>query len=119
MRRKQTGALPFTILSCDNIPANGAAVKTLLGQYVERVNPALADYVRDYIMCPSTMVDRIVPATTDEDRRLVTIEIGATDASPVFAEEYLSWVIEDNFPAGRPPFCTTGVRSFVMSNHSS
>ena len=110
LRRKQTGALPFTILSCDNIPANGAAVKTLLGQYIERVNPALANYVRDYVMCPSTMVDRIVPATTDEDRRLVAIEIGATDASPVFAEDYLSWVIEDNFPAGRPPFCTTGVQ---------
>ncbi len=109
LRRKQTDTMPFTILSCDNIPANGTAVRSLLVQYVDQFIPALADYVRDYVRCPSTMVDRIVPATTDEDRRLTTHEIGAVDAWPVFAEDHLSWVIEDNFSAGRPPFCTPGL----------
>ncbi len=56
------------------------------------------------------MVDRIAPATTDDDRRLLTDLTGIVDAWPVASEAYLQWVREDAFPAGRPPLEQVGVQ---------
>ena len=58
--------------------------------------------------CPSTTVDRIVPATTDEDRERIAARLGARDAWPVVAEPYWQWVIEDHFPTGRPAWEEAG-----------
>ena len=108
-RRKLAGVQAFTVLCCDNLLENGATFKKLLLQFVEKSHPELVDFVRDQVACPSTMVDRIVPATTESDRADVSRQIGVSDAWPVVTEPFLSWIIEDKFPAGRPNLGTPGI----------
>jgi fructuronate reductase len=107
-RRRQKGVPPFTVLCCDNLPSNGNTVHRVLARMAELMDPALGDHVRDHVACPSTMVDRIVPATTDADRARVTTALGVEDSWPVMAEPFIQWVIEDDFPQGRPRWETAG-----------
>ena len=107
-RRRQAGVPPFTVLSCDNLPANGRTVKGVLTRFAELVDLDLGRHVRDEVACPSTMVDRIVPATTDADCDLVSHALGMTDAWPVVTEPFSQWVIEDEFPQGRPDWAAAG-----------
>lgn len=107
-RRRAAGLPPFTVLCCDNLPSNGHTVHRLLTEYATLVSPDLAAYVRSEIACPDTMVDRIVPATTAEDRTRIAAALGLTDAWPVVTEPFTQWVIEDRFPAGRPAWETAG-----------
>ncbi len=106
--RRAAGTPPFTVVSCDNLPANGKTLKRVLTRYAELLDPALGRHVADEVAFPSTMVDRIVPATTDADRAMVAEALGLTDAWPVMGEPFAQWVIEDHFPAGRPRFELSG-----------
>ncbi len=108
--RRAAGVAPFTILSCDNLPRNGHLTHQLLTQFAEARDPTLARYVAEEVACPSTMVDRIVPATTDADRALVAARLGAEDHWPVMAEPFFQWVIEDRFPTGRPDWESAGAQ---------
>jgi fructuronate reductase len=99
---------PFTILSCDNLPSNGATLHRLLVQFAALRDADLARHVES-VSCPSSMVDRIVPATTDADRVRVSQTLGAEDAWPVMTEPFRQWVIEDNFSSGRPDWEKFGV----------
>jgi fructuronate reductase len=107
--RRAAGTRPFTVLCCDNLPANGETVRRLLLQFAELKGGDFADYVRNDVAFPSTMVDRIVPATTDADRARVSEELGVEDAWPVMTEPFMQWVVEDNFTAGRPDWEKFGV----------
>jgi fructuronate reductase len=109
-RRKAAGLAPFTVLSCDNLPANGATTARILNRFAALRSPELGRWVAGEVAYPSTMVDRIVPATTDADRAAVTKALGLTDAWPVVTEPFTQWVIEDIFPAGRPDFAAAGVQ---------
>ncbi len=109
-RRREKGLPAFTVLSCDNLPANGRTAKRILHQFAYERDAGLAAYVEAELACPSTMVDRIVPATTDDDRTGVAAALGVTDAWPVVAEPFCQWVIEDRFPAGRPHWDRHGVQ---------
>ena len=100
--RRNAGTPPFTVLSCDNLPDNGHVTAGILRQFADLRDPALGQWIADNVACPSSMVDRIVPATTDEDRETVAKALGVTDAWPVMTEPFSQWVIEDHFPAGRP-----------------
>ena len=101
-RRRAEALPPFTILSCDNLAANGHTLHRVLTEFARRLDPALGSFVENEVACPSTMVDRIVPATTGADRDRVAAALGMDDAWPVIAEPFLQWVIEDRFPQGRP-----------------
>jgi fructuronate reductase len=101
-RRRAAGVPPFTVLCCDNLPANGKTVKKVLVGYALLRDPELAMHITRDVACPSTMVDRIVPATTDVDRGHVAACLGVTDAWPIMTEPFTQWVIEDDFPLGRP-----------------
>lgn len=107
-RRREAGAVPLTLVSCDNLPSNGRVLHSLLCQYAEKTDAGLAAYIRANVSCPCSMVDRIVPATTDEDRAAISAKLGVTDAWPVLAEPYFRWVIEDRFPHGRPKLELSG-----------
>lgn len=107
-RRRQLGLLPFTVLCCDNLPANGRTLHGLLSRYTELVSPDLGNFVRNEILCPDTMVDRIVPATTDQDRQHLSDTIGINDLWPVIAEPFTQWVIEDRFSGARPAWEQAG-----------
>jgi fructuronate reductase len=107
--RRGAGHAPFTLLSCDNLPANGKTLHRALTQFAELMDPEFGRFVADQVACPSTMVDRIVPATTDDDRRSVSAALGVEDAWPVMAEPFAQWVVEDQFTSGRPSWERSGV----------
>jgi fructuronate reductase len=109
-RRRRQGVAPFAVLSCDNLPSNGATAARIVTRFAELLSPELATYVHRHVAFPSTMVDRIVPATTDADRQTVAQLLGVEDAWPVMTEPFCQWVIEDNFPAGRPPLDMVGAQ---------
>lgn len=100
--RKARGLAPFTVLCCDNLPANGRTVAKVVTRLAELRSPALGAYVAEHIAFPATMVDRIVPATTDADRARIAAATGLEDRWPVVTEAFTDWVIEDHFPQGRP-----------------
>ncbi len=101
-RRRAVGVAPFTVLTCDNLPSNGRVAKRILDRFAALRDPDLGAYVAGELACPSTMVDRITPATTDEDRQRISSALGVVDAWPVVTEPFSQWVLEDHFPAGRP-----------------
>lgn len=107
--RYKAGFPPFTVLSCDNLPANGETTSRVIQNYAKLYNPILADYIENNVAFPSTMVDRIVPATTAEDRGLARSVTGLDDGWPVMTEPFTQWVIEDRFTSGRPAFEDAGV----------
>lgn len=108
-RRRTGGTAPFTLLSCDNLPANGETLKRVATRFAELRDPGLARFIREEVAFPSTMVDRIVPATTDADRATVTEAMGLVDAWPIMTEPFTQWVVEDRFPTGRPAWESVGV----------
>jgi fructuronate reductase len=109
-RRWREGTAPFAVMSCDNLPSNGKTVGAIVTRFAELRSRELADYIRHNVTFPSTMVDRIVPSTTDTDRQQVREIIGLEDAWPIVTEPFTQWVIEDNFPQGRPPFHEVGAQ---------
>jgi fructuronate reductase len=100
--RRAVGIPPFTVLTCDNLPANGHTVRRVVARHASLRDPDLGAFVAGEVAFPSTMVDRIVPATTDADRQSVSHRLGLTDAWPVVTEPFTQWVIEDRFTQGRP-----------------
>jgi len=106
--RSAAGVAPFTVLCCDNLPTNGETTARVVAGFAALRSPDLADYIQTEVAFPSTMVDRIVPATTESDREFVFGATGLWDAWPVVTEPFTQWVIEDRFPSGRPPFEAVG-----------
>lgn len=107
--RRKAGLQPFTILCCDNLPANGRTVKRVIDRFAHLLDKDFGHWVAGEVACPASMVDRIVPATTDEDRARISAALGQEDHWPVVTEPFLQWVVEDVFPAGRPDFALSGV----------
>ncbi len=108
-RRSASGqSAPLTLLSCDNIPANGLILERVVLGVAEQRSPALARWIGDNVSFPSSMVDRIVPAVTDDDRARVAAAIGMTDFACVTGEPFRQWVIEDRFAGPRPPWDLAG-----------
>lgn len=98
----------LTLLSCDNLAENGKHLARLLESYLEHRDTALADWFRSHCTSPSTMVDRIVPATTPTDRDTVAEAIGLRDEAAVITEPFRQWVIEDHFAGARPQWESAG-----------
>ena len=98
----------LTILSCDNLAENGRQLKRLLGEYLQRECPSALDWFERECRCPSSMVDRIVPATTDRDRARLAAQLGMRDAAAVVTEPFSQWVIEDNFAGPVPDWKSAG-----------
>jgi mannitol 2-dehydrogenase len=108
-RRRRDGSGAVTILSCDNLPSNGdAARRTLLGA-ADGVGVGLAAWIETHCSFPNSMVDRITPVTSDEDRAALAARDGIVDRWPVVAEPFRQWVLEDAFVAGRPGWERVGV----------
>lgn len=108
-RRQAAGLAPFALISCDNLADNGGLLRKGLMAFAQRRAPQLVDHIGREVACLSSMVDRIVPATSDSDRALVAERLGLSDAWPVISEPAFAWVITDRFPAGRPPLAPSGV----------
>lgn len=107
--RRDAGIEPFTVLSCDNLPGNGNLTRQTVLGLARLGDPELADWIAASVAFPNSMVDRIVPATTDRERRLVEDHFGIIDDLPVVCEPFRQWVVEDHFPSGRPHLEKVGV----------
>lgn len=108
-QRSAAGLPPFTILSCDNIPHNGAVTRQSLLGLAEVTAPHAVDWIADRVQTPNGMVDCITPAAGERERELVEREFGLFDRSPVICEPFRQWVLEDRFSNGRPPLEQVGV----------
>lgn len=108
--RKAAGLQPFTVLSCDNLPHNGDLTRLAVLALAERISPALARWIDTEGAFPSSMVDRIVPATSPADVEALTQITGWQDKAMVKTEPFSQWVIEDQFCNDRPKLDTVGVQ---------
>ena len=109
-RRKAAGLGALTLLSCDNLAQNGKQLERLLLAFLERSNPELAAWCAANCTFPSSMVDRIVPATTGKDLDLLAERLGVRDEGAVFTEAFSQWVIEDVFAGARPKWENAGAQ---------
>lgn len=100
--RRMRRVPPFTVLCCDNLPSNGALLRSGVLDFAEQVDATLANWIDANVAFPSTMVDRITPAPTDKSRSEASTLIGCEDHAAVETEAFSQWVIEDRFPTGRP-----------------
>lgn len=100
--RRAAGLRPFTVLVCDNLAQNGVTVRGIVVRFAELIDPDLSRFIAGNVAFPCTMVDRITPATREEDRAAIAQGFGIADAWPVVCEPFHQWVIEDHFPLGRP-----------------
>lgn len=101
-QRRAAGLPPFTPLSCDNLPGNGQVLRRLVIEFAARHDPGLADWIAARVPFPSTMVDRITPASTETTLADAARLTGHDDRLAVETEPFSQWVIEDDFADGRP-----------------
>lgn len=101
-RRMAAGLPGLTLLSCDNLAENGQQLDRLMREWLAAKNPALVEWFAANCTCPQTMIDRIVPATTSEDRAAMQATLGMRDEGAVLTESFSQWVIEDRFAGPRP-----------------
>jgi mannitol-1-phosphate/altronate dehydrogenase len=109
-RRRERGIPPFSVLSCDNMQDNGAAARTSIVSFADLRDEKLARWIERNVAFPSSMVDRITPATTDADRAFVAHTFAIDDRWPVVTEPFTQWIVQDTFCHGRPPFEEVGVQ---------
>jgi fructuronate reductase len=102
---------PLTVISCDNLPSNGSVLGRLVRDFVERapdMDPSVAPWLSANVSFPSTVVDRIVPATTQQDIARATSLVGLRDEATVVAEPYSSWIIQNRIVSDRPAWERAG-----------
>jgi mannitol 2-dehydrogenase len=110
VRRRSRGIEPFTVMSCDNIQGNGHMAQEVFTAFARLRDPELGEWVEGNVLFPNSMVDRITPVTTDEDRAAISDRFSVEDAWPVVCEPFTQWALEDKFSLGRPPFESVGVQ---------
>ncbi|HQS70629.1 MAG: mannitol dehydrogenase [Novosphingobium sp. 28-62-57] len=111
LRRRAAGLPGLTLMPCDNLADNGAKLRALMLQYLARHEPDLVPWFTAHCTCPSTMIDRIVPATTEDDRTMVASALGGLqDEACVVTEPFSQWVIEDHFAGPRPRWEAVGAQ---------
>ena len=108
--RRQAGIPPFTVMSCDNVPHNGVVARKAVAGLARLADPQLGEWIEANVAFPNAMVDRITPATGERERNILADQFAIEDGWPVFCEDFSQWVLEDNFPAGRPALEGVGVQ---------
>jgi fructuronate reductase/mannitol 2-dehydrogenase len=108
--RREAGVAPFTVMSCDNAAENGRAARAAVCGFARERDDELADWIERYVAFPSSMVDRITPATSPRDREEIVERLGVDDGWPVITEPFSQWIIEDRFCNDRPPLDAVGVQ---------
>ncbi|WP_306030234.1 mannitol dehydrogenase family protein [Stappia sp. MMSF_3263] len=107
--RHAVGAAPFTVMSCDNLPENGHVTRATMLGLARLIDADLAQWIGANVAFPNSMVDCITPATSDRERQLLRERFRLDDTAPVVCEPFRQWVMEDDFPAGRPRLEEVGV----------
>jgi fructuronate reductase len=110
LARRAAGAGPLALVPCDNLPGNGAVLAAVLQTAAAAVDTSLLPWLAAQVAVVTTVVDRITPATTDEDRTAVRAATGVDDRCPVVTEPFSEWVLSGRFPGGRPAWDAAGAR---------
>jgi len=115
-KRLSENGEPISVMSCDNLSANGDRTKNQVMEFIDAIpnSGILSDYVSKKVTFPNSMVDRIVPGTETRHITLAEERLGVHDSSPVPAEPFSMWALEDNFIAGRPAWEKVGV---IFTDH--
>ena len=108
--RRARGMRPFTVLSCDNLRHNGDILRQCVLAFARARDPELATWIEAEVTFPNCMVDRITPAVSPADVQRLNALTGIEDQIPVFAEDFIQWVVEDRFCDGRPALEQVGVQ---------
>lgn len=111
--RRAAGLPPFTVMSCDNLPGNGDVTRQVVVGLARLADAEFAEWVEVHVAFPNGMVDRITPATGERERAMAAA-FGLADPVPVTCEPFRQWVLEDDFPAGRPALEKVGV---IFTDH--
>ncbi len=107
-KKRMESNAQLTVISCDNLPANGELTKRVVLEFADKIAPEVARWINTNVSFCNSMVDRIVPATTAEDVEFITKKIGMRDESVVITEPFKQWVIEDNFVSDKPAWDKVG-----------
>lgn len=107
-RRRRVHGAGLTLISCDNIPSNGNVLRNVLLAFAQERAPELAAWIAEEVSFPSTMVDRIVPASQPEDLEHAAAACGLEDRAAVVGEPFRQWVIENAFQGLRPEWDMVG-----------
>jgi fructuronate reductase len=110
LARRAAGSGAITLLSCDNLPHNGPVTEAVVRDLAEAVDETLIGWIDDHVDFATSMVDRITPATVEDDRDLVAASQAYEDASPVPTEPFSEWVMSGRFPSGRPAWQEAGAQ---------
>jgi mannitol 2-dehydrogenase len=108
--RYKNGRKPLTVMSCDNIPANGAVLKTGVLAFCRELYPDIVPWIGEKVSFPCSMVDRITPGTTKELISELEERYGVSDGWPVCGEDFIQWVLEDDFRTPVPDYAAAGVQ---------
>jgi fructuronate reductase len=108
--RRSAGGGPIAVVPCDNLPENGAVASRVVTELAGLVDAGLVEWITGNVSFVTTMVDRITPETTPDDLRTVAGLTGHPDAAPVITEPFTEWVLQGDFPAGRPRWEGAGAR---------
>ncbi|WP_282358088.1 mannitol dehydrogenase family protein [Pseudomonas sp. PS01303] len=109
-KRRGAGTAAFTVMSCDNLPHNGAVTRKALLAFASLLDANLCDWIDQNVSFPNAMVDRITPMTSTAHRLQLADKHGVDDAWPVVCEPFVQWVLEDKFVNGRPAWEKVGVQ---------
>ncbi|SNT73693.1 mannitol dehydrogenase family protein [Paracoccus seriniphilus] len=109
-QRRAAGLGGLAIMSCDNLPHNGALARRAVMEFARQRDSGLADWIDSKVTFPSTMIDRIVPALDSDALDLIERATGKRDENSIVAEPFRQWVIEDSFAAGRPAWEEAGAQ---------
>lgn len=109
-KRKENSGQPFTLMSCDNLPGNGKIASRIILQYARSLDGEVANWIEKNVSFPNGMVDRITPAPSQDTVDFVKNEFGLDDPCALASEDFLQWIIEDDFINGRPAYETVGVQ---------
>jgi fructuronate reductase len=109
-QRMEQGSGPISIISCDNLSGNGRSTQKAVTAIASLYAGEHAHWIRDHVSFPDTMVDRIVPATSDADTLRFAQETGIEDSGLVICEPFSQWIIENSFAAARPEWESAGAQ---------
>ena len=106
-RRRETAGL--TLISCDNLTGNGDKLRDAVLDLSGVQDAELAAWIEQQCQFPNSMVDRIVPATTESDLDEIEAALGQRDPAAVVTEPFSQWMIERRFAGPMPPWDKVGV----------
>ncbi|EIK97080.1 mannitol dehydrogenase [Pseudomonas sp. M47T1] len=109
-KRRKAGTPAFTVMSCDNLPHNGAVARKAVLAFAALRDAGLRDWIAEHVSFPNAMVDRITPMTSTAHKRQLLEQHGLDDQWPVVCEPFVQWVLEDKFGNGRPAWEKVGVQ---------